>query len=499
MIIEIFNKQSVLLSYCYKYCYKYCHKKNYYKFLIFLLTLSIVIGLNFFFTSNAIASLIRLTLKSAIEKGISQSLDIKSQKISDELDELRLKMAQIAAYSPAISLSSSVNVNRTLFQMDSADGSSPIKNADGTKRNMQKENSQIALGVADLNIFNSWRTVDIVKAKKIEFLKNRLNSKQVYRTFVFQIINAYFELAKQKEFVENAKANLKLVQAIHDLAVQKKKSEQSAEGEGVDVLFAKNALIQAKKETKNLMNQYKMAILKFNFLISEPLDQEYIYVTKLDYRSINFDLKSLVQKVDLSESILAKKMDLKSSEIILKNTWKDLLPLPTLSISGYQLGHSFDNSRYSGTISRFSDDPNFDVKMQISWTIPFNGENGPFNFIAVRTAELALFRAKNDLAKNRLSLVTQLVSSYQNIKSQEKQISDLKDALENASKLLDASLQKFIKGEIKREQIKEAVEASLKAKTDYITAIFDHLKSKMELAQSLGEDDLFGDNFFQSE
>src|SRR3989338_3346708 len=131
----------------------------------------------------------------------------------------------------------------------------------------------------------------------------------------------------------------------------------------------------------------------------------------------------------------------------------------------------------------------------IDFTWPLFGENGFLNqrknkasFIQKQIAEINLDNAQ------RISnlKIRQLLNSIRTIENQVK-ISSVQR--ENAQKSFDLTLDQYTAGRTDFLKLKDSLLNLRDSEMNYENFKFDHLSSKVELAQTLGVDDLPSDSF----
>ena len=253
--------------------------------------------------------------------------------------------------------------------------------------------------------------------------------------------------------------------------------------------------MESKRREKEAKRLYYKRLFLFNFLIGQPLQQDYKLLSKIEYKPLKISLKELLKWIEVAPKLTKAKIDLNHAKLNLRSTWKDLIPYPKIGLSGLRYGHAY-GTQSGGTEAQFigsSSPSNFDLKVSIDLTLPLVGENGLFNKFGVRAAEIKVESAKNKVKKARMEAQGEVIGQYNDLTAQEEAVQDLKEAIEHSSLLLDNVLKAYKKGKIKGAQVRDALIRSSSFKRQYKEALLAHLEGKMALAAAIGMENPFGD------
>ncbi|MDC0255372.1 TolC family protein [Bacteriovoracales bacterium] len=433
-----------------------------------------------------------LSLSRAIELGLQYSFEVKERRHGDQVEELRYNLKKRSFYLPKINVYAQNTISHTLLRAKSSDGTHPLKFPDeetDIRSNMAKEGA-IGIEVSEFNFFNFGKDRDDLKRASLDLKRNGLGSKNFFMNYKFRITRAYFRLKEAIDKIELAKNELALNKAVYELANQKKKSGLKSD---VDLLFSKSEMMNSQKNEKLSKRFYSKLLFEFNFLLGQPLQQDYKLVTEMTYRPLKATLQDLLKWIEVAPTLMEAKINLNQTKLSLRSTWKDLIPFPKVSLSGLRYGHAY-GKKTGGTVQQFSgssSSSNMDLRVGIDFSLPLVGENGLFNRFGVRSAELEVERAKNQVKMARMQAQGEIVGQYNDLKSQEEQIVGLKKSLKNSSLLLDKVFEAYKKGKIQGSQMRQAIGGSTQSNKELKGAILAHMEAKMALAMAIGMENPF--------
>ena len=257
---------------------------------------------------------------------------------------------------------------------------------------------EVGFEISEITLFNFWKDKDQLKKASFNFKKGLLNSKTFYRDYKFRITKEYFRLQEAFEKIKVVKDKNRVTQNVYNVTLQNKKKGVASD---VDLLFAKGELMESKRREKEAKRLYYKRLFLFNFLIGQPLQQDYKLLSKIEYKPLKISLKELLKWIEVAPKLTKAKIDLNHAKLNLRSTWKDLIPYPKIGLSGLRYGHAY-GTQSGGTEAQFigsSSPSNFDLKVSIDLTLPLVGENGLFNKFGVRAAEIKVESAKNKVKK----------------------------------------------------------------------------------------------------
>ncbi len=443
-------------------------------------------------TAKTKNSLRMLSVRQAIQLGLENSYEAIKFKIEGELAELNHKRALLDLFTPSVSLSADYGFGHTVTQMKYSDSeSNTFIDPDPTQKVMMEPSGSISLDVSDLTLFSTGAISDSYKQEMDSYAATTRGFKETYLTYVFNVVSLYFSLVTFNEQVKNAENQVLLNQSIYDLSLQKTKSKKGTEA---DMLFAKGELIKAQQNLASAKQDYKGELLNFNEKVAQELSQDYNLVSKLNYRPINFSEDGLLKIFDKTPTMKTYIEGFRSAKIANKQTWKSMMPLPSLSLSGFSISHSL-NDKYE-TIGPTSGNGNIDMTMSLNLSIPISSSGGFFNRIAIREEELNFAAAKLEFSFAESSVKKDLLEKYQAIKSIEEEVNSIKEQLENTSNLLDRTLMNYSKDSSTRDDILDAVKEVTEINKEYYTQTQEHLQAKIDLAIYLGKKTLFQEKLY---
>ena len=155
----------------------------------------------------------------------------------------------------------------------------------------------------------------------IDLKKGQLKSKTFYMNYKFRISREYFRLQKSFEEIELAQKEVELTKEVYEQVKKKKKGDKTV---GIEYLFAKSEFLEAERKKKEAKRLYYRKLFLFNFLLGQPLQQDYSLVSKVEYRPLKITLKELLKGIEIAPSLTEAKINLNHSKLNLRTTWKDL-------------------------------------------------------------------------------------------------------------------------------------------------------------------------------
>ena len=437
---------------------------------------------------------VKLTLKEAIGLGLKFSFEVKDQKNGDQVRELKYKTKKRSLTLPQINIYAQNTLSHSLLRAKSSDGRTGLKFPDEETdvRSDMANTGGVGIEISEFTLFNFGKDDDLLKGASFDLKKGQLKSKTFYMDYKFRISKEYFRLQNSFEEIGLAQKEVELTQEVYELAKKKKAGSKTA---GIEYLFAKSEFIKAKRRKKEANRVYYRKLFRFNFLLGQPLQQDYKLTSKVEYRPLKATLKELLKWIEVAPSLTEAKINLNYSKLNLRMTWKDLMPFPKVSLSGFRYGHGYGTDG-GGTVSQFigsSSSSNFDLRIALNLTVPLVGEKGLFNRFGVRSAELGVKSAENKVQMARMKAQEEVIGKYNDIMALEDLIKDFKKAIENSSLLLDETLKAFREDKVKVSQMREALKQKTFSLKEYKKAILNHFEGKMALGSAIGMENPYGE------
>tara|TARA_Y100001970_G_C14231889_1_gene859156 strand:- start:1156 stop:2637 length:1482 start_codon:yes stop_codon:yes gene_type:complete len=438
---------------------------------------------------------VKLTLKEAIRLGLKFSFEVKEQKNGDQIRELKYKSKKRSLSLPQVSLYAQNTLSHSLLRSKSSDGTTGLKfpDEDTDVRSEMANEGGIGIEISEFTLFNFGKDQDLLKGEGLDLKKGQLKSKTFYMNYKFRISKEYFRLQNAFEEIASAQKEAELTKEVYELA--KKKRKDGASG-SVEYLFAKSAFLEAERKKKEAKRLYYKKLFLFNFILGQPLQQDYKLVSKVEFRPLKITLRELLKWIEVAPTLTEAKLNLNHSKLNLRTTWKDLMPFPKVSLSGLRYGHGYGKDG-GGTVSQFigsSSSSNFDIRIALNLSVPLVGENGFFNRFGVQSAELSVKSAENKVKMARMKAQGEVIGKYNDIMAQEEAIKDYREAFKNSSLLLDEAFKAYRQGKAQVLQMKDALNHKTSSIKEYKEAILNHLEGKMALATAIGMENPFGES-----
>ena len=443
---------------------------------------------------------VKLTLKEAIRLGLKFSFEVKEKKNGDQIQKLKYKSKKRSLSLPQISFYAKNTLSHTLLRAKSSDGTEGLKFPDEETdvRSQMANEGEVGLKISEFTLFNFGKDEDLLKGVGFDLQKDQLKSKTFYRDYKFRISKEYFRLQRSFDAILMAEEEAELSKEVYELVKKKKKG--GAKG-GIEYLFAKSVFLEAERKKKESKRLYYRKLFLFNFLLGQPLQQDYKLVSKVEFKPLKISLKELLKWIEVAPSLTEAKINLDHSKLNLRTVWKDLMPFPKVSLSGFRYGHGH-GSYGGGTVSQFigpKSKSNFDIRIALDLTMPLVGEKGFFNSFGVQSAELGVKNAENKVKMARMKAQKDVIGKYNDIMAQEEAIKDFKEDIQNSSLLLEEAFKGHRQGKVKVSQMKDALSLKTSSLRDYKEAILNHFEGKMALATAIGMENPFGESDLENE
>lgn len=160
------------------------------KRLIFILSLVILSGLS----QNSLAQEV-ITIQQAIDKTLTNNLQVKQSKLSESLSDETLQQSKLAIY-PSLNANVGQNMNWGRNQSQS-----------GLFENTQRysANGSLSTGV---DLFNGLTKINQIKQNKILLEANKTNTEKVRNDLTLSVITSYLQILYNKDFLKAAQDQL---------------------------------------------------------------------------------------------------------------------------------------------------------------------------------------------------------------------------------------------------------------------------------------------------
>lgn len=430
-------------------------------------------------------SSVYLTLRDAIEQGLRESIPEQIRKYEFEIQELNYKDAKEEFYYPKLSLNVATDGDHFIENLyrDPSKNASSAKTPDGF----------VGLELEDYTLFNWGRDYLEYLNAQASYKRQSQYLTEQKRSLRFQIILAYFELAKRKKITLISRTILRHTSFIYRLAREqvslKKVNTQ-------EFLQTKAEFLEAHRNYQSSLSAYAQAQEAFSNSIGSANQNLYSPAEQLKFATLIID-ESRAQKIitQRNPELLEAKTQLANANRSYQKTIKDNLPLPkfTLKLGSYKRLFSQDGTR--DEYETFNDSANVEIaaSLNMKWTIFgsggfFNSRKTERSFYNKKIAELRLRDSKR-----QIEVANQTI--FSRLRYLEKEYTATKALLDNSQKVFDKTLDNYISRKTSFVNIKYVINNLYNTSVEYENLKFEHVFEKVSLALLMGVDDFPGEKF----
>jgi len=201
-----------------------------------------------------------ITIQDAIEKTLSNNLQIKQSQLSESLSEENLSQSKIAIF-PNVNGSSSYNVNfgRSIDPSTNQFLSQKFSSFNGNLN-------------GSVTLFQGFQKMNQIKQNKLLLAADQTNTQKVKNDLILQVITSYLQILYNKDFLKAANQQLNVAQ-------QQLKQQQQLLDVGnktlADLSQAKSQLATAQLNVTNADNSLTISYLTLAQLMDIPSSTKY--------------------------------------------------------------------------------------------------------------------------------------------------------------------------------------------------------------------------------
>lgn len=412
----------------------------------------------------------QLTLKDAIALALQNNYDIKLVK-----NDLLIAQNNVSIGGSGMLPAISGNFSNSGSRQNSVQTQST-----GTERRIDgARNSNLNYGVGlDWTVFDGFKMFATYEKFKVLAQQGQLELKAQVLSSVANVINAYYNLAKQQQLVAAADTAID----ISNLRVTIAKNKlQLGKGSKLDLLAAQvdyNADTSSYLQQKNLLANYQTELNRL-LAIAANTPTQASEIANID-KSLAFDAlaaQTNANNPDLQNALISKKI----AELTLKEVRAARLPTVSLN-SGYEFNRS---ATPTGFNTQFRSQ-GFTYGVTASVNI-FNGflqnRNEKNAKIAINSSEISLERTKQDIN-------AQLAVAYQNYQTNLQLLALEEKNVDIAAQNLDITLAKYRLGNIAPLELREAQRNAIDAKSRFLEVEYQAKVAEASLKQISGTLDI---------
>lgn len=405
---------------------------------------------------------IDLTLVDAINRGLKYNLGIiLSQQGNDAAAAARRRaLSDLLPHLSARVGSSAQQINLAAYGFPVGPGQNPIIGPFDVWDARAYGSSQFF----DLHALYNKRAADQdVKGAKFSYQNTR-------DMVVLVVGGSYLQTLADASRVESAQAQVQTAQALYNQAVSLKNAGMVP---GIDVLRSQVELQAQQQRLLVMQNEYDKQVLSLARVVGIPMGQEFKLTDKIPAPApvpITFDEALKRAYASRSDYLLAQS-NLRAAELSKKSA--EAQRMPSLGFSGDygDIGANFGNSHGTFTAA-------------IGLQIPIY-QGGKIS-ADVQQAEVRRQQRQAELDDLRQRIEFQVRSAFLDVNAATKQLEVATSALGVAREQVAQSRDRFAAGVTNTVEVVQAQEQLASAEENYISSLFAHNISKLNLARSLG-------------
>ncbi|MEJ5992925.1 TolC family protein [Pedobacter sp. Du54] len=200
-----------------------------------------------------------ITIQQAIDKTLTNNLQVKQSKLSESLSEENLKLSKYDLYP---SLNSGVSQNMNWGRNQSASG---------LFENTQRYSLSANLSTG-IDVFGGFAKINQIKQNRILLDANKTNTEKVKNDLILQVVTSYLQILYNKDFLKAAQDQL-------TVAKQLTNQQQQLLDEGnktlADLSQAKSQVATAELNVTNAENALSISYLTLAQLMDIPSSTVY--------------------------------------------------------------------------------------------------------------------------------------------------------------------------------------------------------------------------------
>ncbi len=427
-----------------------------------------------------------ITLSQAIEQGYRQNFLEQERNYQKRILELNWLDARESFWMPQLQVSLTTEPQR-LARLKG--GSLPNEASTKDPRGV------LALEFGEYTIFNWGKDYLAYQNQKTSFERGNQRLEEQRRELRHDIMIDYFYLLAVQELVDVKRDQLRHASFIYRLNRERISTKKVT---SQDYFQARQEYLKAQSEYQEVRELSVEANRLLAERISDKAGTRYVI-----NQAIN------VQKIKLTASeaarlVLERNPDVLSAKALAEIAGreeeilqKENLPLPKISVNLGAYNYRFGSDRNSMRYETTPGSSDIDVVATITATWSLTGEGGFLN--GRRTTRGALFRGLAHKRKQGAEFngETSVRELYEKIKIYESQLEILEARSLNAIKQYDVVLENYMNKKTSFSAFQLALEEKDLARSELAQMRFEHAKTKVLLARTIGIEDFPGERFEQ--
>jgi outer membrane protein TolC len=426
----------------------------------------------------------KLSLRAVIEEGLRRNNLEKARQFSREKNELEWKDNHADFWYPQLSLS--LKTDETLVDNLYTD----LNANSGTSKT---PNGYVGLGFENYNLFNWGRDYLNYQNNKNTYERRKQQFDEQRRRLRFNLIAQYFNLTRAKRILQIKRLQLRHTSFMHRLAKEKLTLKKV---DGQHYLQTKAEFLRAHAEFQQASYDVTEQENKMANLLGDDLTTSYTPTEQLRFVPLTTKKNEAYQyALRQNPEYLDAKVKLENANRDFQRTLKENMPLPRFDLKFGAYKHHFTGAGVYDEAGLENGSRNVELVASINMSWKIFGSGGLFNSRINERSYLDKRIAEIDFTESKRNTSTKVNTFHRQISYLEKQVEANDAFVKNARKTFDRTLDNFISGKTPFAEIKIVLDSLILSETQYESAKYQHMATKLQLADLMGLDDFPGESF----
>ncbi len=428
-----------------------------------------------------------ISLQTAIEEGLRLNYDQKIRKYEFQINEINFDDAFDDFFFPKVNLNlatSSDHFVENLYRDNYDNAQDP-----------RTPNGYVGIEIEDYTLFNWGRDYLDYLNSKDNYQREKKSFTEEKRALRLSIIAEYFNLSRQNRVVQIYKKQLSHTSFVYRLAREKLSLQKIRSQE---FLQAKSLFLEAHKNYQDSLNTYYAIQENLALLMGTELDASLQPTNELIFKALNINKDdSLKFALKNNPGLLEARKNVNVAARSYQRALKDNLPLPKFSVKLGTYNRSISSSGAVDNYETFNGSKNIEIAASLNMTWRLYGSGGFFNSRITKKSFYNKQISEIKLRESSRSVHSTNYALYSQIKYLEKKYEAANARIKNARKSFDKSIDDYLSSKLSLSALQQVLNELRFASIDFESTKYEHLVSKLNLAQLMGVDDFPGDNFDQ--
>ena len=301
----------------------------------------------------------------------------------------------------------------------------------------------------------------------------------VVENTIYSVILSYYNILLSQEQLDIARTNMALSRDRYERAQHSKEIGTMVT---YDLLQAKNAYLRDSSDFLSARSSYRNAQRELNYLMAEPLDNNYSFTSGFQPDTSDFAYSNLVDKMlENNKTLRNQYMNLELARLDVRSAKSAYYPSLSLNASGgysdmetdYESMNQLDQSRSGADAS---------MGLSLTYTI-YEGNNRQR---ALKAAKIEKEISQVETREMEQDLKNQLAQEYELYKVRKQLLQVADENLKSAELNLELSREKFENGTINSFNFRDVQQLYMDAAYNYQRAVFNVIQSYHTLMRLTG-------------